>query len=161
MVADQEQSSLCAAATLLRQAHSAVLATAEGGQPYASLVTPALDEAARPILLLSNLATHTGHLRGNPRCALFFEGAAATRNPQTTPRLCLIGVAQGVSAEAAREPYLRIHPYATAYAGFEDFSFWKLQVFNVKFIGGFAQAYDLSFIALQHEILKIGEAAPG
>lgn len=110
MAANQEPSALATAAALLRGAHSAVLATTQGSQPYASLVTPALDDAARPILLLSNLAAHTKHLRVNPRCALFIQGTPPTSNPQTAPRLCLMGEAMTVEAELVRAIYLRAPP---------------------------------------------------
>ncbi|MDE2239297.1 MAG: pyridoxamine 5'-phosphate oxidase family protein [Rhodospirillales bacterium] len=161
MAANQEPSALATAAALLRGAHSAVLATTQGSQPYASLVTPALDDAARPILLLSNLAAHTKHLRVNPRCALFIQGTPPTSNPQTAPRLCLMGEAMTVEAELVRAIYLRAHPYAAAYAGFTDFSFWKLEISETKFIGGFAQAHDLNFSALQQEVLKNGPLGDG
>lgn len=161
MAANQEQSLLEAAAALLGQARNAVLATTAGSQPYASLVTPALDDAARPILLLSSLAAHTGHLRANPRCALFISGLPTTSNPQTTPRLCLMGMAGLVAAETVQALYLRAHPYAAAYAGFSDFNFWRLEIFEIKFIGGFAQARDLDFLALQHEVFKNRMAANG
>lgn len=161
MAVNQEQTPVAAAATLLRLARSAVLATSEGTQPYASLVTPALDEAGRPILLLSSLAAHTGHLRANPHCALFIEGAPATSNPQTAPRLCLMGMAEEIAAEPVRALYLRTHPYAAGYVGFADFGFWVVNISSAKFIGGFAQAHDLNFASVQDEIFKSRMAASG
>lgn len=155
MAANQEPSPIASAGLLLRHAKTAILATEEAGQPYAALVTPALDEAANPILLLSSLAVHTGHLRANPACALFISGEAKTKNPQTTPRLCLTGTAyEAEPTDEIKEIYLKAHPYAAGYAGFKDFGFWRLQMTASRFIGGFAQAYDLDFAALQHEILQ-------
>ena len=46
------------------------------------------------LMLLSGLSPHTRHLRVEPRCSLLFLGAPTTANPQTTPRLTIIGDAR-------------------------------------------------------------------
>ena len=152
MAANQEPARLAAAASLLVAARSATLATVFEGAPHASLVTPALADDGQPVLLLSALAAHTKHLQANPACALLVTGTAASENPQTTPRLSLSGQAHPVAAEAVRARFLEIHPYAMQYAGFSDFSFWKITVSTSQYIGGFANAGFLDFAALQHEI---------
>jgi heme iron utilization protein len=152
MAANQEPGRLAAAAALLVAARSATLATVFEGAPHASLVTPALAEDGQPVLLLSELAVHTRHLRANPVCALLVAGAAQGENPQTTPRLCLNGIAQPVEGQEMAARFLEIHPYATQYAGFGDFSFWKITVSTAQYIGGFANAGYLDFSALQQEI---------
>jgi heme iron utilization protein len=156
MAANQEPSRLQAAAALLRAARHATLATVHEGQPYASLVTPALDVDGAPVLLLSSLAAHTRHLRASPACALLFIGPAVDENPQTMPRLTLTGTARPVAAEEVRARYLQIHPYATAYAGFGDFSFWKITVSTSQYVGGFGNAGALDYSALQQENLRNG-----
>ena len=45
------------------------------------------------LLLLSDLAEHTRHLRAEPRCSILVGGAAAEANPQTAPRVTVTGVA--------------------------------------------------------------------
>ncbi|HYP63133.1 MAG TPA: pyridoxamine 5'-phosphate oxidase family protein [Acidocella sp.] len=152
MAANQEPGRLEAAAALLRRARCAMLATVHEGQPYASLVTPALDTDGAPVLLLSGLAAHTRHLRANPACALLFTGQAVDENPQTTPRLTLTGTARPVAADEVKMRYLQIHPYAASYAGFGDFSFWKITVSTSQYIGGFGNAGLLEYSALQQEI---------
>jgi heme iron utilization protein len=161
MAANQEPNRLQAAASLLRAARCATLATVHEGQPYASLVTPALDEDGAPVLLLSSLAAHTRHLRANPACALLFTGQAPDENPQTTPRLTLTGIARPVPAEAVKAHYLQTHPYAAGYAGFGDFSFWKITVSTSQYIGGFGNAGALEFSALQQEISAQPDAGLG
>ncbi len=152
MAANQEQERLAAAAALLVAARHAALATMHEGVPHASLVTPALDADGQPVLLLSALAQHTRHLRANPACALLVMGEAQSGNPQTAPRLSLNGIAQPVAGEDVRARYLEIHPYATQYANFSHFSFWKITVSTAQYIGGFADAAYLDCAALQHEI---------
>jgi hypothetical protein len=39
---------------------------------------------------------------------------------------------------AAREAYLARHPKASFWVDFEDFAFWRLEVTDVYFVGGFA-----------------------
>jgi putative heme iron utilization protein len=152
MAANQEPAPLAAAAALAVAARSATLATLDEGAPHASLVTPAWDEGGAPVLLLSSLAAHTRHLVANPACALLLQGEAPGPNPQTTPRLSLSGTAARVPAEAARERYLKTHPYAAGYAGFGDFGYWKIIITATQYIGGFAAAGALDVAALQHEI---------
>src|SRR6202790_3527979 len=79
---------------LLRAARSGTLATAaDGGQPFASLVTPACAPDLSLLLLLSNLSEHTRHLRAEPRCSILVCGAAEGANPQTAPRVTVTGIA--------------------------------------------------------------------
>ena len=160
MAANQDPETLKAAAALALAARSATLATvgatagatADGGVPHASLVTPGWDTDGQPVLLLSALAAHTRHLRAHPACALLFTGPPATENPQTAPRLCLSGTARVVPGDGIREGFLKTHPYAQQYADFGDFAFWKVFVTKAHYIGGFARAYLLPVAALQHEI---------
>ena len=85
---------------LLRAARSGMLATlgsqmgADGGQPFASLVTPACAPDLSLLLLLSDLSEHTRHLRAEPRCSILVCGTAEDANPQTTPRVTVTGVAE-------------------------------------------------------------------
>src|SRR5437588_767164 len=81
---------------LLRGARAGTLATVVGGQPFASLVTPACAPDLSVLMLLSGLSEHTRHLRAEPRCALLVAGTAETPNPQTAPRLSVTGIAETV-----------------------------------------------------------------
>jgi heme iron utilization protein len=160
MAANQEPDRVVEAAGLLVAARSGVLATLHDGAPHASLVTPGLDDEGRPVLLLSDLAAHTAHLRANPACALLVRGTAPTDNPQTAPRLSLRGAARIAQGAGLRESFLRIHPYAAQYVDFRDFNFWTIVVAHAQYIGGFANASHLNVAALQHEIcarLRLGE----
>src|SRR3984957_9747790 len=82
---------------LLRAARSGTLATvADGGQPFASLVTHACAPDLSVLLLLSNLSEHTRHLRAEPRCSILVCGTAEGLNPQTAPRVTVTGIAEVV-----------------------------------------------------------------
>ena len=137
-----EPSPALAARRLLRAARVATLASATDGQPFASLVTPATAPDLS-LLLLSDLAAHTRHLRAEPRCALLVVGDAAEANPQTAPRVTVTGLAGIVDDPALTARYLAVHPYAAMYADFADFPLWRIRPEGGLFVGGFARAARL------------------
>jgi hypothetical protein len=126
---------------LLRAARSATLATAaDGGQPFASLVTPACAPDLSLLLLLSNLSEHTRHLRAEPRCSILVTGVAESPNPQTAPRVTVTGMAEMIDDAVLKARYLAVHPYAALYADFGDFHLWRIRPLAALFVGGFARA---------------------
>lgn len=161
MAANQERDFVREAAVLLGRARVGTLATVTpDGLPHAALVTPALDPAGAPLLLLSELSAHTRHLRANPACALLVTGSPTAENPQTAPRLLLSAEAAIAPAQAA-ESYLKAHPYADLYFGFEDFHFWKLTLKDAHYVGGFAAAAVIHVAALHHEIKRVAQGPCG
>ncbi len=129
---------------LLRAARAGTLATAApGGQPFASLVTPATAPDGSILLFLSTLSEHTRHLMADPSCALMVAGAAETANPQTAPRVTVTGLAAPEPDPALRTRWLAVHPYAALYAGFGDFALWRVRPGGALLVGGFARAVRL------------------
>lgn len=128
---------------LLRAARVGSLATSAQDGPFASLVTPAAAADASVLLLLSDLAEHTRHLKDDPRCAVLVSGPAIEINPQTAPRLTVIGVAVPDADPALKARYLAIHPYAALYADFGDFRVWRLRPTRGRLVAGFARASHL------------------
>jgi putative heme iron utilization protein len=137
------------ARALLRRARSAAFATAlaaAGGDawPYASLVTMACDADASPILLLSDLSDHTRNIRRDDRASLLIEAASNRANPQTGPRVTLLGRIVPTEDERHRRRFLARHPSAGLYAGFADFNVYRMVVERAHFVGGFGRALWLS-----------------
>ncbi len=131
---------------LMRGAAVATLATQAGGQPFASLVTPAVAPDGAVLLFLSTLSEHTRHLLAEPRCSLLFTGPAPEINPQTAPRVTVTGLAIPVpedEADALKSRWLLRHPYAALYAGFGDFDLWRVRPASALLVAGFAQARRL------------------
>lgn len=149
------------AITLLRAARVGTLATVRDGQPFASLVTPATAPDRAILILLSDLAEHTRHLKSDPHCALMVAGPAASANPQTAPRLTITGIAEPLSDPALKARWLATHPYAALYADFADFSLWRLEPRAAMLVGGFARAHRLNreAIAPDPEAVAAIEAA--
>lgn len=137
------------AKTLLRTIRVGSLATIDRntGHPFASLVNVATDSDGAPIILISRLSTHTANLEADPRASVLFA-ATGKGDPLAYPRLTLIGSFTLVPRDGAIEPRLRRrflarHPKAELYAGFGDFSFWRLEAVSAHLNGGFARAADL------------------
>jgi heme iron utilization protein len=139
--------SAAAARRLLRRARSGALATAHGaadgdrgGWPYASLVTVACDCDAAPLFLLSQLADHTRNLQTDNRASLMVEEASRRINPQTGPRVSVLGRIEKSQDERHRRRFLARHPSAALYAGFADFAIYRMTIERVHYVGGFGQA---------------------
>jgi len=128
---------------LLRAARGGTLATSLQGQPFASLVTPACAPDLSLLLLLSDLSEHTRHLRAEPRCSVLVAGTPEDANPQTAPRVTIIGQAERIVDPALKARYLAVHPYAAMYADFGDFSLWLIRLQGGLYVGGFGRAARL------------------
>src|SRR3984957_2765830 len=143
-MADDLTSPAFEARKLLRAARAGMLATAaDGGQSFASLVTPACAPDLSVLLLLSDLSEHTRHLRADPRCSVLVAGLPEGPNPQTAPRVTVTGLAEVAANPALKPRYLAVHPYASPYAGFGDFSLWRIRPLGGLYVGGFGRAARL------------------
>lgn len=143
-MADDPAGTAFEARKLLRAARSGTLATvADGGQPFASLVTHACAPDLSVLLLLSNLSEHTRHLRAESRCSILVCGTAEGANPQTAPRVTVTGIAELADDPMLKARFLAVHPYAALYANFGDFHLWRIRPMNALFVGGFARAVRL------------------
>jgi hypothetical protein len=71
--------------------------------------------------------------------------SAGKGDPLAHPRLTLLGAFAPVVREEARvrRRFLARHPKSELYAGFADFSFWRLDVVSAHLNAGFARAADL------------------
>lgn len=131
---------------LVRRALKGALGTLDrgSGHPYASLATVATDSGGRPLLLLSRLALHTQNLMADDRASLLIDGTDAAGDPLAGGRVTLIGRVVETSDERQRARYLSRHPQAAMYAGFADFSFYRLDVERAHYVGGFGRIVDFS-----------------
>jgi hypothetical protein len=119
----------------------ATLSRRHPGHPFASVMPYALDDAGRPIFLISAMAMHTQNLEADARASLLVTQPDWTGDPLAAGRLTLLGQARRVpesDAVAARERYLTRHERARYWADFEDFGLWRLELVDLYFVGGFA-----------------------
>jgi hypothetical protein len=137
------------AKSLLRVTRAGALATIDRntGHPFASLVNVATDSDGAPLILISRLSVHTANLEADGRASVLLA-STGRGDPLAHPRLTLLGDFVHVMRDDAREPHLRRrflarHPKSELYAGFGDFSFWRLDTVSAHLNGGFARAADL------------------
>jgi putative heme iron utilization protein len=119
----------------------ATLSRRHPGHPFASVMPYALDDAGRPLFLISSMAMHTQNLEADPRASLLVTQPDWTGDPLAAGRLTLMGEARRVpdaDAASARERYLARHERARSWADFEDFGLWRLDVADLYHVGGFA-----------------------
>lgn len=118
-------------------------AASSQGQPYVSKVGVATDPGGAPLFLFSTLAAHTQDLLADPRASILLEAPTTAANPLEGARCTLVGRVEKLAddeAELARGPYLQRHPSAAMYAGFGDFSMWRMHIDKVHYVGGFGRA---------------------
>jgi heme iron utilization protein len=119
----------------------ATLSTRHPGHPFASVMPYAIDARGEPIVLISSMAMHTQNLLGDPRASLLVLQPGWTGDPLAAARLTLMGAARRIAGDdlaSARETYLAWHERARFWVDFEDFAFWRLDVLDAYFVGGFA-----------------------
>jgi hypothetical protein len=131
--------------TLLEQQRHGVLSTLSqrhSGWPFGSVVPYALLASGEPVILISALAEHTRNIVADARVSLFVQDEIAAANPQAGARVTLLGTAAPVSerdlADASRR-YLQRFPEASQTAAMGDFTFFKIELQQARFIGGFGE----------------------
>jgi putative heme iron utilization protein len=153
---------VAAAKALLRTVRAGTLATIDRntGHPFASLVNVANDVDGAPVILISRLATHTANLEKDGRASVLLA-SAGRGDPLAHPRLTALGAFSRISHDDGdehrlRRRFLARHPKSELYAGFADFSFWKLAMVSAHLNAGFARAADLKAVDLLTDISAAG-----
>jgi heme iron utilization protein len=110
------------------------------GFPFGSLMPYALDGAGRPLFLISTMAMHTQNLQQDPRASLLVTQPEAEGDPLGAARVTVVGNAATLAAPEiaeARGLYLERHPNSKYWVDFDDFAFFRLDVVEVYYVGGF------------------------
>src|SRR5208283_3633438 len=130
------------------------LSRKQPGFPFGSVMPYGLDEQGRPIFLISTMAMHTQNLKADARASLLVIQDDAGADPLGASRVTLIGnvmpIPESQVAEA-RKLYLARYANSRYWVDFEDFSFYRMDVVDVYYVGGFgvmgwvsASEYDRS-----------------
>jgi heme iron utilization protein len=116
------------------------LSRKQPGFPFGSVMPYGLDERGRPTFLISTMAMHTQNLQADPRASLLITQPDASGDPLGASRVTLIGNAQIIPSSdvaEARSLYLERYANAKYWVDFEDFSFYRMDVLDVYYVGGF------------------------
>jgi putative heme iron utilization protein len=125
---------------LSRVGSLSTLSRKQPGFPFGSVMPYALDGSANPIFLISTMAMHTQNIQADRRASLLITQPDAEGDPLGASRVALLGnIALVPAAEIApaRELYLSRHPNSKYWVDFEDFAFYRMEVVDVYYVGGF------------------------
>ena len=144
-------------AALIREHRWAALATVdEEGMAQASMVGYACEEGLSCLYLhLSRLASHTGNLLQHGDGSLVIsEVDNGSSDPQQLARVSIQGKVAVIDREAAEYPaarhrYLECLPDAEPLFAFADFILFRFTPVQLRFVGGFGQAFSYEAIDLQ------------
>lgn len=131
------------ARTLLHLGRIGTLSTIsrkQQGFPFGSVMPYSLDENGRPVFLISTMAMHTQNLHADPRSSLLVTQADASGDPLGASRVTLVGNVVPIpepEVAAVRKLYLERYANSKNWVDFEDFSFYRMNVVDVYYVGGF------------------------
>ena len=151
---------------LCRIGSLATLSRKQPGFPFGSVMPYGLDERGRPIFLISTMAMHTHNLLADPRASLLVTQPDASGDPLGASRATLLGNVLAIDEKGeiaeARKLYLARHENSKYWVDFEDFSFYRMQVVDVYYVGGFGVMGWISSEEYQHaEPDPLADAAAG
>lgn len=116
------------------------LSRKQQGFPFGSVMPYGSDERGRPIFLISTMAMHTQNLQADSRASLLVTQPDASGDPLGASRVTLMGnvlaIPEGELAEALKR-YLERYVNSKYWVDFEDFSFYRMDVVDVYYVGGF------------------------
>lgn len=125
---------------LTRIGSLSTLSRKQPGFPFGSVMPYGLDERGRPIFLISTMAMHTQNLQADPRASLLVTQDVAGGDPLGASRVTLVGNAllvQEAEVAEARELYLARYANSKYWVDYEDFSFYRMDMVDIYYVGGF------------------------
>jgi heme oxygenase (biliverdin-IX-beta and delta-forming) len=128
------------ARTLVGNGGIATLSTlTDSGHPYSSIAPYSVLADGAALVCVSSLAEHTQNLRRDPRASMLVGEATPDEiDPLSLARVTLIGAFVPYAPTSTEiEAHLVVHPFARHYVGFDDFSWWRFDTLNLRYVGGF------------------------
>jgi heme iron utilization protein len=116
------------------------LSRKQPGFPFGSVMPYGSDEHGRPIFLISTMAMHTHNLQADRRASLLVIQPDASGDPLGSSRVTLIGNVVPIpelEVAEARKLYLARYDNSRYWVDFEDFAFYRMDVLDVYYVGGF------------------------
>jgi putative heme iron utilization protein len=126
-----------------RRGALSTLAADPAGYPFGSVVSFGLADDGDPLFFVSLMAEHTQNALRDPRGSLLVtEPVPDGADPLASGRVTLLGLLAPVGDEdrdVARDRYLEANPAASYYIDFGDFTFLRLTVDHVRYVGGYGR----------------------
>jgi putative heme iron utilization protein len=126
-----------------RRGALSTLAADPAGYPFGSVVSFGLTDDGDPLFFVSLMAEHTQNALRDPRASLLVtEPVPEGADPLASGRVTLLGLLAPVDdaeRDVARTRYLDANPAASYYIDFGDFTFLRLAVDHVRYVGGYGR----------------------
>src|ERR1700745_979415 len=116
------------------------LSRQQPGFPFGSVMPYGLDDRGRPIFLISTMAMHTHTHQADSRASLLVTQPDTSCDPLGASRVTLMGNVLTIpepEVPEARKLYLARYANSQYWVDFEDFSFYRMDVVDVYYVGGF------------------------
>lgn len=145
-----KEESARSAASLMRRCRVAALATLRDGAPGVSMVPYALTlDPIAVIVLVSELAAHTGEMRADPRVALLITEPESDARPHELARVSIQGTAAPLALNDARHAlaraaYLTRFPDVSGLFDLGDFHLFAIAPATIRVVAGFARAASIT-----------------
>ncbi len=119
------------------------VAVEPAGYPYGSVASYALDTDGNPLLFVSRMAEHTQNALHDPRASILAsEPVPDGADPLASGRATLLGHLVEIGdaeRQEVRDRYLAAIPTAAYYIDFGDFTFFRLTVRDIRYVGGYGR----------------------
>jgi hypothetical protein len=119
------------------------IAADPAGYPYGSVASYGLDDGGNPLFFVSLMAEHTQNALRDPRASLLVtEPVPDGADPLASGRVTLLGQLAALpdgDRDVARQRYLAANPSAAYYIDFGDFTFYRLDVEAIRYVGGYGR----------------------
>jgi putative heme iron utilization protein len=126
-----------------RRGALSTVAAEPAGYPFGSVVSFGLADDGDPLFFVSMMAEHTQNALRDPRASLLVtEPVPEGADPLASGRVTLLGLLAPVDdddRDVARTRYLDANPAASYYIDFGDFTFLRLAVDHVRYVGGYGR----------------------
>jgi putative heme iron utilization protein len=116
------------------------LSRKQEGFPFGSVMPYGLDHHANPVFLISTMAMHTQNVQADPRSSLLVTQPDTIGDPLGASRVTLLGNILPLpvpDVAEARKLYLARHANSKFWVDFDDFSFYRMDVVDLHYVGGF------------------------
>jgi heme iron utilization protein len=127
-----------------RRGALSTIAADPAGYPFGSVVSFGLTDDGDPLFFVSLMAEHTQNALRDPRASLLItEPVPEGADPLAGGRVTLLGLLTPIddddARDVARARYLEANPAASFYIDFGDFTFLRLNVDHVRYVGGYGR----------------------
>ena len=110
------------------------------GIPFGSVVPYCVDKEGQPVVLISQIAEHTHNINSDQKASITILIHDQV-DIQSKARITISGNMELVNDQETEDKYHRYFPNSIDYNTVHDFSFYKLKLQSIRYIGGFGNIH--------------------